>query len=140
VISFVFSSFCAASLNVLLTSFVLISLFGLFFIVNSRLSGVRFVLVAKYCLRYLMASSPMKVGHFSCSTFILHGIGVFGSKILSTCLILSCFILCGGSPDCRMIVKNAFSRGGHFSVILLISPVVMSLFFMYFHSCWVRIW
>ena len=46
-----FSSSCAASLNVLLTSFVLISLSGLLCMVNSRLSGVRFVLVAKYCLR-----------------------------------------------------------------------------------------
>ena len=46
-----FSSFCAVRLNVLLTSFVLISLFGLLCRVNSRLFGVRFVLVAKYCLR-----------------------------------------------------------------------------------------
>ena len=40
------------SLNVLLTSFVLISLFGLLWLVNNRLSGVSLSgLVAKYCLR-----------------------------------------------------------------------------------------
>jgi hypothetical protein len=38
-----------------------------------------------------------------------------------------------------MTVKNAFSRGGHSSVILLISSFVMSLFFIYFHSYWVKI-
>lgn len=63
---------------------------------------------------------------------ILHGTGVFGSSILSTCSILSCFMVCGGSPDCRMIVKNAFSRDEwHCLVILLISSVVISLSFKF---------
>ena len=126
-------AFFIASLNALLTLFVLISLFGSFLIVNSRLSPVRFSLrarVPKYRLRYLTASSPMKFG-LSCSTLILHGIGVLGSKISSTSPILSCFILWGGNPDCRMIVKNAFSRGRDFSVILLISSFVISLYFMF---------
>ena len=79
-----------------------------------------------------MASCPMKVGDFSCGRVILHGIGVSGSKTLSKSFILSCFMVCGGSPDCLMIVKNAFSRGlGHCSVIWLISSFVMSLFFMF---------
>ena len=43
---FDFSSSRAAVLNSLLTSFVLISLFGLLCKVNRRLSGVRFVLSA----------------------------------------------------------------------------------------------
>lgn len=134
-----FSSFCAARLNVLLTSFVLISLFGLLCKVNSRLSGVRFVLlVAKYCLRYLTASPPMKSGMLlSLPFFILHGVGVSGSNIFSTCFILSCFMVCGGSPDCLMIVKNAFSLIGQSAVILLISSFSMSLFFICFHSYWV---
>jgi len=120
----------AICLNALLTLFVLISLFGLFLLVNSRLSDVRFLLVLKYRLRYLTASSPMKFG-LSCSALILHGMGVLSSRIFSTSFILSCFMVCGGSPDCRMIVKNAFSRGGVFSVILLISSFVISLFFMF---------
>ena len=124
----VFASFRAASLNALLTFFMLISLFGFLCMVNSRLSGVRFVLFAKYCLRYLMASCPMKVGDFSCGMFILHGIGGFDSSIFSTCFIWSCFMVCGGSPDCRMTVKNAFSRSLHSLVILLISSFVMALF------------
>lgn len=41
----VIPSFCAACPNALLASFVLISLFGLFRMVNNRLSGVRFVLL-----------------------------------------------------------------------------------------------
>jgi len=136
VIFFVISSFCAASLNALLTSFVLISLFGLLYVVNKRLSSVRFVLVLKYCLRYLTASPPIKSGRLlNLPFFILHGIGVSGSKILSKFLILSCFMVCGGSPDCLMTVKNAFSRGGrHCSVILLISSFSMSLFFIFLNS------
>lgn len=69
--------------------------------------------------------------------FILHGVGVFGSDIFSTCFIWSCFMVWGGSPDCLMIVKNAFSRSWrHCSVILLISFFSMSLFFICFHSYW----
>ena len=80
-----------------------------------------------------MASFPMKVGNFSCGTFILHGIGVYGSKIFGKCIILSCFMVCGGSPDCLMIVKNAFSlKVLHSSVILLISSFLMSLCFIFF--------
>jgi len=44
------SIFSNAILNALLTFFVLISLFGLFFVENRRLSGVKFFLVAKYRL------------------------------------------------------------------------------------------
>jgi len=116
--------------------FRLTCVFGFLYVQNSRLSGVSlWSLVVKYCLRYLMASSPMKVGNFSCGTFILHGVGVFGFKIPSKFFILSCFIVRGGSPDCRITVKNAFSRSGLSSVILLISSFVMSLFFTCFHSC-----
>jgi len=71
----------------------------------------------------------MKVGVLSCGMVILHGFGVFGSSILSRCLILSCFMVCGGSPDCLMIVKNAFSRSGDFLVIWLISSSVICLSF-----------
>ena len=79
-----------------------------------------------------MASSPMKVRDFSCGMFILHGVGVFGSKISSTFFILSCFMACGVSPDCLMIVKKAFSLIGQSAVILLISSFSMSLFFIFF--------
>ena len=78
-----------------------------------------------------MASCPMKVGNLSRGAFILHGVCVFCSKIFSTFFILSCFMMCGGSPDCLMTVKNAFSRGLHFSVILLISSFSMFLFFIF---------
>jgi len=71
----------------------------------------------------------MKVGVLSCGTVILHGLGVLGSSIFSRCLILSCFMVCGGSPDCRMIVKNAFSRSGDSLVIWLISSFVICLSF-----------
>lgn len=80
-----------------------------------------------------MASYPMKVGVFLCGMVILHGVGGSGSRIFSKSPILSCFMMCGGSPDCRMMVKNAFSRGeGHFSVILFICSIVVSLVFMLF--------
>ena len=72
----------------------------------------------------------MKVGYFSCDILILRGTRRSGSKILSTFFILSCFILIGSSPDCRIIVKIAFSRGEHFLVILLISLFVIFLLFM----------
>lgn len=71
----------------------------------------------------------MNMGVFSCGRVILQGIGMFGSSILSTFFILSRFMVCGGSPDCRIIVKNAFSRSGDFSVILLISSFVICLSF-----------
>ena len=60
-------SFCADSLNVLLVFFVLIG-FPVC-VVNNRLSGVRFVLVAKYCFMYFLASSAMKVGCASAFAF-----------------------------------------------------------------------
>lgn len=113
---------------------MLTSLLGLFLLVNSRLSGVLFFLVSKYRLRHLTASSPMKVGDFSFSTFTLHGVGVSGSRIFSTFFILSCFRASGVSPDCLMIVKNACSRGGHFSVISLISAFAISLVFVFLTS------
>jgi len=104
-------------LNALLSSFVLIFLFGLLCVVNSRLSGVRFSLsVVKYCFRYLVASLPMKVGGLdlyfwsSCGKFILQGICVFGSKMFSMCFILSWLTANGVSPDCLIIVKKACSR------------------------------
>ena len=31
------------------------------------------------------------------------------SKIFSICFILSCFIVCGLSPDCAIVAKIAFS-------------------------------
>ena len=63
VIIFSFLSFCSDSLNVLLTSFMLISLFGLLYVVNSGFASVGFSLsVFKYCLMYLVASCPMNVG------------------------------------------------------------------------------
>ena len=114
--------------------FVLTCVFGFLCVQNSRLSGLSLSgLVAKYCLRYLVASFPMKVGNFSCGMLILHGIGVYGSKISGKCIIFSCFMVCGGSPDCLMIVKNAFSlKVLHSSVILLISSFVMCLCFIFF--------
>ena|SRR5208282_1893641 len=97
-----------------------------------------------------MASSAMKLGccpnlafSISFSTLILHGIGVSGSLILSKCLILSCFIVLGFSPDCLTIVKKAFSLILEFCVILLISSFVMFLFSIFVTlsggSClWIR--
>jgi len=81
-----------------------------------------------------MASFPMKVGNFSCNILILHGVGVFDCKISSTFFILSCFMACGVSPDCLMIVKNAFSLIGQSAVILFISSFSISLFFMFLTS------
>ena len=81
-----------------------------------------------------MASYPMNVGFFSCCMSILQGIGGFGSDIFSTSFILSFFMVCGVSPDCLMMVKNACSRGSHCSVILLIlliSSFSVSLFFIF---------
>ena len=80
-----------------------------------------------------MASFPMKVGYFCCGMVILHGIGVFSSKMFSAFFILSCFMICGASPDCLMIVKNAFSLIGteSCSVILLITSFSMLLFFIF---------
>lgn len=113
--------------------FVLICVFGFLCEQNSRLSDVSLSdLVVKYCLRYLMASFPMKVGNSCCGTFNLHGIGVSRSKILSKFFILSSFMVRGGSPDCLMIVKNAFSLVLLSSVILLISSFLMSLCFIFF--------
>lgn len=75
----------------------------------------------------------MKVGNLPEGTLILHGIGVSGSSIFSTWLILSCLTVRGGNPDCRMTVKNAFSRSeGHCPVISLISSFVISLFVKFF--------
>lgn len=78
-----------------------------------------------------MASSSMKVGGFpnlsfciSCGKFILRGLGVSGSKIFSTSLILSCLIVFGVNPDCLMTVKNAFSLIWHSLVIWLISSII----------------
>ena len=86
-----------------------------------------------------MASSAIKLGclpnlFFSISfgTSILQGIGVSGYLIFSKCFILSCFIVFGFSPDCLMIVKKACSRGFEFSVILLISMLVIFLFIIFF--------
>jgi len=121
---------------------VLIFLFGFFLAVNSRLSGVSVSLVAlvsKYCLMYSTASSPMNIGNFSFGISILHGVVGFGSRIFSRFFILSSFMVCGSSPDWRMIVKNAFSRILHSFVILLISFSVMSLLFIFSHSYWVQI-
>jgi len=119
----------------MLTLFVLISLFGLFLAVKSRLLVVSFSfdLLSRYSFRCLTPSSPMKFG-LSCSAFILQGLGGLGSKIPSTSPILSSFILWGGSPDCRMIVKNALSLGGLIWVILLISSFVIFLCFMVMFS------
>ena len=135
--SFDRSSFRIACLNVLLTFFVLTSLFGLLRAVNSMLSSVRvspFFLVSKYCLRYLMASYPMKDGCFCRDMLILHGFAVSGSKIRSTSFILSFFMMCGFSPDCLMTVKNAFSLIGteYSCAIELISPFSISLSLMNF--------
>ena len=138
VASFGVPSFCAACLNALLTSFVLISLFGLLRMVNSRFLGVRFVLIVRlfrYCLRYFTASLPIKSGGFlNLVVFILQGIGVSGSRILSRFPILSCFIVCGGSPDCLITVKKAFSLIGQHLVILLILSSSMSPFFIFLSS------
>lgn len=95
---------------------MLICLFGLLCKVNNRLSGVSFSLscnslFVKYFLRSLTDSSAMKLGclpnlffSISCGMSILHGIGVSGSLIFSRCLILSCRIVLGLSPDCLIIV------------------------------------
>ena len=93
--------------NSLLIFFVLICTFGLLCAVNSRLSGVRFVLVARYSLRYFLVSCPMKVGclpnlpfSFSSGMFILYDVcSVFRS---SMSFIWSCFIAHGLSPDCAI--------------------------------------
>jgi len=81
------SIFSNAVLNALLMFFVMISLFGLFFAENRKLSGVKLFLVAKYRSRYLLASSPIKQGGSlpvpcfnSRLMFILRGICVVGSR------------------------------------------------------------
>lgn len=125
-------SFFADSLNVLLVFFVFIG-FPVC-VVNNRLSGVRFVLVAKYCFMYFMASSAMKVGwlpnlpfSISLGMVILQGVGVSVSNIFSICFILSCFIVCGLSPACAIVAKIAFSLMLVSAIILLISSFSMSL-------------
>lgn len=112
--------------------------FGLFRVVNSRISGVRcsfcLFLSSKYFWRYLMLSSVMKLGcllnfvfPISCVMVILHELGGFGSKIFSTLFILSFAMVLGFSPDCLIIVKMACSLVWHFCVILLISVSVISV-------------
>lgn len=106
---------------------------------NRRLSGAGLFLVARYCVRYLLASSPMKWGGFlgvpscnSCSISILRGIVVDCSRFL----ILSRVMVFGGSPVCLMIAKKAFSLIGTRRVILIIRLSSIIAFFKFFHSIW----
>lgn len=133
---FSFSFFSNALLNSLLTFFVLISLFGLFFAENRRFSGVAFFLVFKYFVRYLFASSPMKIGGFfdvpclgSRGMSILRGIVVFGSRFF----ILSLLRVLGVNPVCLIMAKNAFSLILTRRVILMIRLLSIIAFFKSVH-------
>lgn len=103
---------------------------------NRRLSCVKSFLVAKYCLMYLLVSSPMKCGGFlvlfcfnSSLMSILRGIVLLGSRFF----ILSRAIVFGVNPDCLIIVKKAFSLIGARCVILLIRFLFMIRFFKFIY-------